>query len=281
MLFLSTLFISEVSFGQGKWWQREIPTPSANQMINPEYYSIRRELEVSLDEKNDLIERYGQQKLSREQQMQYDYLLFLIDSKMTRLEEQLKGTSMYLESPNFNNSNTNIQTTNQENIQNVITDRSYSNSNPNNNSNASSSSSNTKVLNGGGNNLKAKIQFDELKDYISSRSLSIVQKIRYYEAFIKDWPNTDAANEAKRIIESLDKQLFQKRLEQTAVNNGKMEIYICIRDVYVIDLNTKEVLGILYKNNKVIVIGQDDIYYKIEFRNLKGLVVKSSLIKAK
>lgn len=235
LLFLSTLFISEISFGQGKWWQREIPTPSANQMINPDYNSIRRELEVSLDEKNDLIKRYGHQKLSREQQMQYDYLLFLIDSKMTRLEEELKGTSMYIENPNFNNSNTNIQTTNQENNQNVITDRSYSNSNPNNNSNASSTSSNSylltiyKIKNYNKNIFKNDIErnseslnlFNEIKSrldeivyheykeisYYSSDIDKFKAKIQVYETFINNWGKSIGTDEAKEEINGFNKQI--------------------------------------------------------------------------
>jgi hypothetical protein len=177
---------------QDRWWQREIPSPSYNQIINPEYLSIKRDLERTLDEQNGLKKRSRQYSSGSNEEREYKRMIGMYEGKMWDLERKLSNTPMYINNPNFKEK-TNTENPKANNVTIIVNKQPIS----------ASPTSNTKVLDGGGNNVKAKIQLDELKDYISHKTLSIDQKISYYEAFIKDWPNTDAANEAKELLKAL------------------------------------------------------------------------------
>jgi hypothetical protein len=191
IFFIISSFISQTTFSQARWWQREIPAPSYNQIINPDYLSVKRDLERTLDDKNGLIERSKKYSPGSREEGEYKRMIGMSEGRIWDLEDKLSKTPMYIDNPNFDKKS-NTEDSKSNNIT-IINEQPTS----------TKSTYNTKVLTGGGKNLQSKIQFDELKDYISSKSLSTDEKISYYEAFIKDWPNTDATTEAKEIIKGL------------------------------------------------------------------------------
>jgi hypothetical protein len=212
---------------QNKWWQREIPTPSANQMINPDYISKRRELEINLDELNGVKERHGQQKLTREQQMQYDYILFLYDSKITRLEEELKVLPMYIDNPKFNNQNIYFQNNNQQRTDVNISSPSISTSN------VKSLDNNYllalyRIKNCDKKNYKSDYEFNKeslnlyynlkanIDEIVSSETdlrpnsggfSFYKEKIKYYGIFINNWGPSIGSNEAEKEINNINKMI--------------------------------------------------------------------------
>lgn len=194
ILVLGFIFHSESVFSQNKWWQREIPTPSENQMVNPNYLEKKRELEKTLDDINEMYEQKQRQQFLGHSTKAADEYLQHLGKKMNTLEYELSKIPMYITKTNTPTYRTNENQTTKNEI-NVY------NTQPN--VVLEGRSDDKEVLMSGGDNLKAKIQLDELNKYLQVKSFTNDEKISYYEAFIKDWPNTNASMEAEDIIFSL------------------------------------------------------------------------------
>jgi hypothetical protein len=206
-LIISSL-TSQTTFSQSRWWQREIPAPSYNQIINPEYLSVKRDLERTLDDKNGLIERSKKYSPGSKEGGEYKRMIGMSEGRIWDLEDKLSRTPMYINNSNFDKES-NTEDSKSNNITIINEQPTYS-----------KATYNTKVLTGGGKNLQSKIQLDELKNYISAKLLSTDEKISYYESFIKDWPNTDATTEAKVIIKELQTEGNNTRIStQPQISN--------------------------------------------------------------
>ena len=113
---------------QTKWWQREIATPSANQIINPNYLSKKRELEKTLDDINSMYrQKQQQQRLGHSTKAADEYLQHL-GKKMNTLEYELSKIPVYITNPNYSNQNT-IQNTNNQTTEISVAPSSYNYSN--------------------------------------------------------------------------------------------------------------------------------------------------------
>ena len=113
---------------QTKWWQREIATPSANQIINPNYLSKKRELEKTLDDINSMYrQKQQQQRLGHSTKAADEYLQHL-GKKMNTFEYKLSKIPVYITNPNYSNQNT-IQNTNNQTTEISVAPSSYNYSN--------------------------------------------------------------------------------------------------------------------------------------------------------
>ena len=116
LFLITSIFVSVNLFGQNRWWQREIPTPSANQIINPDYLAKKRELEKTIDELNSLARRRNNYARAGQTQAvkSADEMLQFIGKKMNKMEYELSKIPMYITKPT-NPQNIIIQSPNREN----------------------------------------------------------------------------------------------------------------------------------------------------------------------
>lgn len=242
LILILSFFISENLCSQDRWWQREIPAPSSNQMINPNYLSKKRDLEQTLDKMNSLARDRNKYASAGQTDAvkSADEMLQFMGEKMNTLEYELSKISMYVINPNFNNQNNTIQNTNQQKT--VINTSSGSNK-------TSSSASNSylltlyKIQNCDRNsfesdykyNEESLIVYNELKNNISqivksetnisSSSISFIrEKVKYYEIFLSNWGNgqTIGTKEALKEIDKLNNEIQNKEkhelLRKTGIN---------------------------------------------------------------
>lgn len=226
------LGFSEIASSQNKWWQREIPAPSANQMINPNYLSKKRELEKTFDDMNRMVrERNNSVRMGHTKAVKAaDEMLKFIGKKMNILEHELSKIPMYITKPN-NNKNKNTYITNQQQKDVYVSQPSKSTS--------SKEATNSylltiyKINNCNKDDFKSDYEFNaeslklynELKSNISqivksetnysSYSVDFLEKkIEYYQIFIDNWGNgnTIGTNEAKKEIEKLNAEILRKHV---------------------------------------------------------------------
>jgi len=244
-IFLLIVILAQVSLdvsGQNRWWQREIPAPSANQMINPNYLSKKRELEQTLDRMNSLAkERNNYANAGQTDAVKNaNEMLQFMGKKMNTLEYELSKISMYLSNPSYYQNN-NTQITNQQQTDVYISQPTISDSpaKPTNsylltvykikNCNKDEFKSNYDY------NAESLSLFNELKSNISqivkletdysSYSIDFLKKeIEYYQIFIDNWGNgnTIGTNEAKKEIENLNADISRK--EEEFIRNKLSEI---------------------------------------------------------
>jgi hypothetical protein len=110
-------FLFNANCQEKRWWQREIPTPSANQIINPQYLSKRRELEIALDHQKGLEERSKLKQPGTKEANEYGFMIAQIKVTIMTLEEDLSKIPIYIENNTIVKSNIRIQNTNQQNVQ--------------------------------------------------------------------------------------------------------------------------------------------------------------------
>lgn len=230
-----SFFISENAFCQNRWWQREIPAPSANQMINPNYLSRKREIEIQFDDINKFAtQRNNYAKAGQTESVKSaDEMLQFMGKKMNTLEYELSKIPMYITKPDNSPQNNTIQNTNQQYNEINVTPSSGS---------SSSSASNPyqltlyKIKNCNKGDFKSDYEynveslnlFNELKknltkivesetdiSYSSTKftwCLHYKEKIKYYELFVKNWGEgkTIGTQEAQKEINTLNEYIIEE-----------------------------------------------------------------------
>lgn len=230
IFFIAFIFTCIDASCQNLWWQREVPTPSANQKINPNYLNKKRELEQLLDEINSLTRKrneYARQGQSNAVKSADEMLQFM-GKKMNTLEHELSSIPMYISNPNTYRTNSSPSN---QNYYEINQQSNYGVS--------SSSSSGTinshiltlyKIRNCKKDEFKNDYEFqtaslnifNELKNNIneivksetsSNRNTYDIDfkrdKIKYYEIFINNWGkgNTIGTQEAIKEIDRINEDI--------------------------------------------------------------------------
>lgn len=224
-----------------KWWQKEVATPSYNQIVNPTYLSKKREIEIACDDlREDLksvayYRSLGQNPSSIVESAKY------IERKIRTLEYELSKIPMYISNPNYNQNN-NIQNMNQQQTDIYISSPTNSNT-PTTSANtylltlykirncnkadfASDYDFNTvslNVFNELKSNISKIVKADtELKPYTAQFAR---EEIKYYELFVKNWGECIGTNEAKKEIKELSDEA-EKREKWALIRNTQLSIKI-------------------------------------------------------
>jgi len=231
------LSITSITYSQSKWWQREIPAPSANQIINPNYSSKRRDLEKTSDDINEMYRlKQQKQRIGQSTRAEDDYLQHL-GKKMNTLEYELSKIPLYITNPNYDR-NKNAPSTIRPKTDIYISTPSESGSPP--------TSTNSylltlyKINNCNRNELNTDYEFNaeslnlfnELKSNISKIANSessfsfssvdfIKEKIKYYKIFFTNWGSgttigtKEALKEINQLQDDIDKKERYRLLHQT------------------------------------------------------------------
>lgn len=97
ILILITISIIDAQLVRDRWWQREEPTPSFNQVINPEYLDIKRELEIVWDDLQLQMKQYHEiQRLGHDTRPLKRYIKEVTEKNLFELEHKLSQIPMYL-----------------------------------------------------------------------------------------------------------------------------------------------------------------------------------------
>jgi hypothetical protein len=237
---------------QTRWWQREIPSPSYNQIVNPEYINIKRDLERSLDEQNGLRERSKRFSPGSREEGEYKRMIGMYEGKIWDLEDKLAKTPMYIETSKTDDPVVNIQNSNQQSTEVNISSPTNSNSDATTMDNDfrmvlyrikncdRKSFKNNDELNG--SSLKL---FDNLKsqmyNIISSENTTLTQNsgdfayekevIKCYGVFIDHWSPSIGTDEAKKEINKINKNIEKEinvRSETELSNNTDVIIHYTI-----------------------------------------------------
>jgi hypothetical protein len=79
-----------------RWWQREELKPSTNQIINSDYLSKRRELEIVWDQKNNALKAFEYFSSKKQNISAIRESIADIEKQVQKLEMELKNISPYL-----------------------------------------------------------------------------------------------------------------------------------------------------------------------------------------
>lgn len=237
---LPLICLPEIASGQtgNRWWQREVPVPSANQSINPSYLSKKRELEQTLDEMNSLARKRndfakaGQAKAVKSA----DEMLQFMGKKMNTLEHELSQIPMFI-TIQPQNQNIEFDNSSQQNVEIHSSSPPSANSSPNatnsyllttyriNNCNKNEfktdyeyNAESLELFNELRNNIS---QIVESEAGVSQGSTDFVKKaIEYYEIFVKNWGDgtTIGTKEATKEIARLNEKIVQMQSDERREN---------------------------------------------------------------
>lgn len=96
VLFIIFAFYQNVMGEDSRWWQREKLKPSTNQIINPDYLSKKRELEIVWDQKNNALEAFRYFSSKGQNTSAIRKSVEDLEKQVQRLEQNLKHIPSYI-----------------------------------------------------------------------------------------------------------------------------------------------------------------------------------------